>query len=233
METVYFASALFNSRETLFNQEICRRLESGEFGKFRVLLPQRDGFEFSSLGAMLAARLEPRQVSAAVETIIYTLDMGGFLSRADSVVAVLDEPLDEGVLVELSYARRLGLPCVGIRTDTRTPYGAPGDSLGGIHFFAAFQCTSFLMCSPASGARDLDAITRTVVERLRDQARGARAHGDEILEQATRHLFKGVNVLGDDLHDPKVLGSIVDNYLAGRATFERLAPRVSTVRAAR
>jgi nucleoside 2-deoxyribosyltransferase len=227
---VYFASALFSSREQLFNREICRRLESGEFGDFRVLLPQRDGFEFSSLGQRLARsssqKLSPRQLSLAVETIIYTLDMGVFLTAADGVVAVLDEPLDEGLLVEISYARQLGIPVVGVRTDARTPFGSPGDPLGGIHFFAAFQCNDFIAAPPSGSAETLDDLVRSIAESLRSARCSERGRIDPLLEAAAKQLFQGFKALDQDLHDNAALDRIVDNYLARLDLFDGLAPRV-------
>jgi len=41
---IYFAAALFNTKECLFNVAIAKKLES--LGH-KVYLPQRDGFEFS------------------------------------------------------------------------------------------------------------------------------------------------------------------------------------------
>jgi nucleoside 2-deoxyribosyltransferase len=233
--SIYFASALFSTREQLFNRELCQRLENGQFGDFRVLLPQRDGFEFSSLGARLAEstsrQLSAQQVSEAVETIIYTLDMGGFLSRSDGVVAILDEPLDEGLLVEISYARQLGLPVVGIRTDTRTPFGSPGNRLGGIHFFAAFQCTDFLTAPPSADAAGLDRLARAVAECLRSPRRDAAAWTDAALDAAAQQLFAGLDVLVQDLHSDAVLNRIVNNYLSRTDLFDRLTPRVVALKA--
>jgi hypothetical protein len=41
---IYFASALFNTKECLFNIELCNRLEAKGY---KVQLPQRDGFEMT------------------------------------------------------------------------------------------------------------------------------------------------------------------------------------------
>jgi nucleoside 2-deoxyribosyltransferase len=225
VSSVYFAAALFSSRETLFNVELVRRIKSALGRDVRVFLPQEDGFEFSSLGAELLRRLPSSDVAAAVNTIIYTLDMAGFLSASDAVIAVLDEPLDDGVLVEISYARRLGIPVLGIRTDRRVPYGMPGDALGGIHFFAAYQCTHFIMADLAKDLEHLDELAEAAAQWLSSLGRLDRLPGDPVLEAAARQLFRDIDVVNDDLRGSATLAHIVENYLARPELFKRLAPR--------
>lgn len=43
-EIIYFAAALFNTKECHFNAELCHRLEQAGY---KVKLPQRDGFEMT------------------------------------------------------------------------------------------------------------------------------------------------------------------------------------------
>jgi nucleoside 2-deoxyribosyltransferase len=228
VSSVYFAAALFSSRETLFNSELATRLKRAMPRNVRLFLPQEDGFEFSSLGAELRKRLPEAEVGPAVNAVIYTLDMGGFLSRSDAVLAVLDEPLDDGVLVEISYARRLGIPVLGIRTDRRAPYGVPGDTLGGIHFFAAYQCTHYVMADLAGSVEQLDSLADFVVRWLASLGKHERGPGDAVLEAAAARLFSDVDVVNDDLHSAGVLSRIIDNYLKRPELFARLAPKVST-----
>jgi len=228
VSSIYFAAALFSSRETLFNYELAERLKKALGSKVRVFLPQRDGFEFSALGAALSSRLPEQHVASAVNTIIYTLDIGGFLSRSDAAVAVLDEPLDEGVLVEISYARLLGIPVVGIRSDRRAPFGVPGDALGGIHFFAAYQCTHFVTASVAQQPIELEPLVQTVAETLKSGGRIERKVVDAMLDRATQQLFKNVDIVNGDLHSEETLSRIVDNYAARPDLFERLAPRITS-----
>lgn len=226
---IYFASALFNSRETMFNLELASRLSSADFGAgHRVLLPQRDGFEFSELGARLGSEMPQADAETAVQKIIYTLDMGGFLAKSNAVVAILDEPLDEGVLIEVSYARRLQLPVVGVRTDSRSPFGSSGDALGGIHFFAAFQCTSYIRAQPLADPSRIDDLARTVIASIESEpVREATFEMfDPLISGAAAALFDGIDVLEDDLHEPATIGRIVANYLRRRDVVDRLAPRL-------
>ena len=46
IHSIYFAAALFNTKECFFNIAIARKLEALSH---TVYLPQRDGFEFSQL----------------------------------------------------------------------------------------------------------------------------------------------------------------------------------------
>ena len=126
MKTIYFAAALFSGRETVFNSILTEMFEDEGY---KVLLPQRDGFEFSKLCESLQIHLPAQNAAVALQTIIYLLDIGKFVYESDVVVANLDEPVDEGVVVEQVYARCMGVPVISFRTDVRSPYGSLGDPL--------------------------------------------------------------------------------------------------------
>jgi len=106
-KSIYFAAALFASRECVFNIELANSLE--EKG-YKVNLPQRDGFEFGSYffdkikldNKFLPTRAEK---DFAFAWIIYMLDVGKFLFESDVLIANLDETLDVGVIIEMSFAR--------------------------------------------------------------------------------------------------------------------------------
>jgi len=55
----------------------------------------------------------------------------------------LDEPLDEGLIVELSYAKMRDKFIIGLRTDVRNLYNFSEDNLKGIHF-PVYQCDEFI-----------------------------------------------------------------------------------------
>jgi len=136
--TCYFAASLFSTRDRLFNLKLCEQIESDGV---TCLLPQRDGFEFSILGKLLdKSELE----QGILQELIYLLDIGVLLPKSDVVLAVLDEPMDEGVIVEICYAKMLGIPVIGIRTDSKAPFGEKEDKFGGGHFFPMFQCTRII-----------------------------------------------------------------------------------------
>lgn len=61
-----------------------------------------------------------------------------------SLLLIWMNHLDDGVLVEISYAKIIGKPVVGFRTDKRSPFGNITHELDGIHFFPAFQCDVFI-----------------------------------------------------------------------------------------
>ena len=62
-------------------------------------------------------------ISRATSWIIYLLDLGRFLYGSDVCIANLDEDLDPGVIVEIMFAKMMGKPVIGYRTEMRTPYG--------------------------------------------------------------------------------------------------------------
>jgi len=174
---------------------------------------------------MLAAEASPRELATAVEVIIYTLDMGVFLTRSDTVVAVLDEPLDEGVLIEIAFARQLGIPVVGVRTDARAPFGKVEDPLGGIHFFAAFQCTEFLMASPILNPKQFDELAAAIAKSVRSMQSHKRRTKDPALHAAAKQLLAGIDIDRDNIHTEKNLSRIVGYYRARPELFSCLTPR--------
>lgn len=138
---IYPAASLFNARETFFNSVLVEKLEN--LG-YETNFPQRDGFEFGNLKEALSGMVPANEINSAVSTVIYYLDMGVLLKGSDVILANLDEPLDEGMVVESSYGKLMGKFVIGIRTDIRSPYGRPDDDYGAMHFFPAFQTHRFI-----------------------------------------------------------------------------------------
>ncbi len=141
-KTVYFASALFNSREQYFNKKIVEVLEED----FKVFLPQRDGFEFSSLFEKFRKKFSFEESEIAVSILIYLLDIGFFTYNSNVVLANLDEPIDEGVVVELMYAKFMNKKIVVYNTDVRTPYD--NSFFKGGHSFPYYNSDIMLFFNP-------------------------------------------------------------------------------------
>jgi hypothetical protein len=72
------------------------------------------------------------------------LDLGHFLYGSDVCIANLDEDLDPGVIVEIMFAKMMGKPVIGYRTEMRTPYGKQTECHTGMHFFLYFPCDKFI-----------------------------------------------------------------------------------------
>lgn len=163
---VYSAAALFSGREALFNAHLVSGLEEKGYSVFS---PQRDGLEFGILGRALEKELPSYEVTPAVYTIIYLLDIGLLIPRSQVIIANFDEPLDEGVVVETTYARIMGKPVIGFRTDSRSPYGTISDLLGGVHGFAAYQCNTFSRhCMPCENTQEAEAQMQVLVDTIDD-----------------------------------------------------------------
>ena len=230
--TLYIAAALFNGRETRFNADLARRLEQDGY---KTILPQRDGFEFGELIATLSNRLPGKPIGAMAKSIIYYLDMGKFIPAGDAVVANLDEPIDEGVVVEITYAKLIGKPVVCFRTDIRSPYGDDRDSLGGMHTFVAYQCTDFVRrMMPSRSVDDGEAEMAGVVDKIKERVqmeRGQNAIFPNVrsnpqvvkILQAAGLLFGGIA----DIHSKEGLEAVVGRFAANRDKLEKLEPKVS------
>ena len=225
--TIYLAASLFAGRETWFNLSLAPRLEPG----WDTILPQRDGFEFSNLAEVLGKSLPAEEVAEALQGIIYLLDVGFFIPRSDVVIANLDEPADEGVLVEICHARQLGIPVVGLRTDVRSPYGtSASEPFGGMHFFAAFQCDIFIKhtmrCrSENEAAEEWEELVQALLKALGNLP----ARPDKERKAAANELSKLANELfGEttDVHNIQPGTELVERFQKLKGRMQAIRPQV-------
>jgi nucleoside 2-deoxyribosyltransferase len=111
---VYLAAPLFSDGERLLNQSISAALE----GICAVHLPQRDG---PLVERMIAVGIDPGQAARqAFESDIAAI------KDCDMLVAILDgRTIDEGVCVEVGFAKALCKRVVGFKSDARCalPWG--------------------------------------------------------------------------------------------------------------
>lgn len=227
---IYAAAALFNGRETFFNVKLIEKLEQNGFADF---LPQRDGFEFGQLKKNLAAKLPPADADAALVNIIYFLDMGVFVAQSDVVIANVDEPIDPGVAVEISYARLMGKTVIEIHTDVRTPYGDPGP-FGGMHFFIAFQADRFIQAympskSPSEAEYQLNELSKKIIATIKSVGV---THSTKLPDYVLSNprfagILKGAELLFsgiDNIHSEEGLQKITQRYLDNKVELEKLAP---------
>ena len=231
---LYFAAALFNGRQTCFNTRLVEGLEARGY---QTQFPQRDGFEFGHLAQALGGKLPPDKIDAAVQSIIYLLDMGFFLPACDIMLANLDEPQDEGVMVEVAYAKLIGRHVIGYRTDVRSPYGIRAGHFGGMHFFPACQTHQFIAhYMPAKTPQARDAQMNALIEKLDAAIKSANllpANGSlpeyaannpnlqPVLKCANR-LFRNI----EDIHSETGLAEIAARYVGDLAIYEAIKPKM-------
>jgi nucleoside 2-deoxyribosyltransferase len=227
---IYTAAALFNARETFFNSQLVESLE--ELG-YRINFPQRDGFEYGNLRQLLRGKLPNKELSSAVLTVIYYLDMGILIPNSDVILANFDEPLDEGVVVEASFAKFIGKFVIGLRTDVRSPYGDSDDIFGGMHFFPAYQSqvfiTHYMDCStPSESDRQIDILSRKIHETIKEHKITPLKsmvedypNIEEILGGANL-LFHGI----EDMHSPESLKIIAERYLKHKQILDGIRPKI-------
>ena len=111
---VYIAAPLFSDGERLFNQALSDAVEK----TCTVYLPQRDG--------PLVQQLVRGGVPAHdASRLAYVSDVNA-LKSCDILIAILDgRALDEGVCIEMGFAKALGKLIIGMKTDVRIvlPWG--------------------------------------------------------------------------------------------------------------
>lgn len=232
---LYLAAALFNGREVRFNQDLASRLEGMGY---RVVLPQRDGFEYITLRKTIQdKKVKDKAVVSMTRDLIYLLDMGVFIPQSDIVVANLDEPLDPGVIVELTYAHLMGKHVIGFRTDTRTPFPKQDGSLG-MHSFVALQCDEIIKLKiPDQNVHDASAAMQTLAKKISKLAKkidvsGPPAFNKSALDtpvitkllQASRLVFNDVH----GIHSNKGLKKVIANYQANHKLIQQLAIPVTS-----
>lgn len=232
---LYLAAALFNGREVRFNQDLASRLEGMGY---RVVLPQRDGFEYVTLRKTIQDKavkdkaVKDKAVVNMTRDLIYLLDMGVFIPQSDIVVANLDEPLDPGVIVELTYAHLMGKHVIGFRTDTRTPFPKQDGSLG-MHSFVALQCDEIIKLKiPDQNVHDASAAMQTLAKKISKLAKkvdvsGPPAFSKSALDNpviskllhASRLVFNDVH----GIHSDKGLKKVIANYQNNHKLIQQLA----------
>lgn len=229
---IYPAAALFNARETYFNSILVEKLEN--LG-YKANFPQRDGFEFGNLKEAFNGMIPASQINSAVSNVIYYLDMGVFLKGSDVILANLDEPLDEGVVVEASYGKLMGKFVIGLRTDQRSPYGRPDDYYGAMHFFPVHQTHRFISHympsrTPEEREDQMDVLVKKIDEIIREYDI---SHQELIPDYARdnpnlKPVFEGADLLFqdvDDIHSPEGLETIASRYIENRNKLEEIGPK--------
>jgi len=220
---IYPAAALFNGRETFFNSHLVENLEG--LG-YKTNFPQRDGFEFGNLTKALSGKIQQNQIGSAVQDVIYFLDMGVFVPKSDVILANLDEPVDEGVVVETSYARLMGKFVIGLRTDVRSPYGAPSDNFGGMHFFPAYQSHAFISHyisskTPKERNSQMSSLVKKIHQTIKNSGRSNQARIPDYIKNNPnlKPLLEGAKLLFDgivNIHSKKGLEEIALRYVKNR-----------------
>ena len=228
---IYPAAALFNGRETYFNSLLVEDLE--RLG-YQTNFPQRDGFEFRNLANALSGKLQQDRISSAIQNVIYFLDMGVFVPKSDVVLANLDEPLDEGVVVEASYAKLMGKFIIGLRTDVRSPYGSPNDNFGGMHFFPLYQAHKFILHSmPSKTPKEREEQMNSLVQKVHKSIQDAKISHKEAIPDYVKHnpdlyqVLEGAKLLFDgieDIHSEEGLEKIALRYIRNKKILDELGP---------
>ncbi|MBS3087640.1 hypothetical protein J4226_03525 [Candidatus Pacearchaeota archaeon] len=217
--TIYPAAALFNGRSTYFNQALVAGLE--EKG-YKTNFPQRDGFEFGNLNKALMDKLPESEVPSAVEKIIYYLDMGIFVPQSHVILANLDEPQDEGVLVELAHAKNISRHNIGFRTDVRSPYGSSSDGFGGMHFFPGlYLCDTFIQhYMPCKTPQDAKTEMQGLVDKIDKEI--SPMEFSNIKPATDNILFSGIK----DIHSLEGLRELVERYISNKDKLESYGPKI-------
>jgi nucleoside 2-deoxyribosyltransferase len=146
---IYMAAGLFNARENHFNLVMTKKME--EKG-YLTILPLREGFEDKYFESAAKEYMTRDEIIKSERELVYLRDIGIFIPESDIVLANLDEPLDDGVIVEMTYAHFFGKPVIGYRTDIRNTFSGT-DGISGIHSFVAMQC-DYLITEYLPGSSD-------------------------------------------------------------------------------
>jgi len=225
----YFAAGLFNLADKYFNASLSAELEEN----FDVVLPQRQGFEFSRLHTALEGIVSENEIENAINHIIYYLDLGFLLHSCDFCFARLDEPADEGVIVEVKEAKRIHMPVIGYRTDIRSPYGSDKNEVRGAHFFPAYSCdmlinfTSGKISEVEEGKKEIKRLAELIylgAERILNNYNGKLPHKDVNITSGIHYIGKTLFRDLEDLHSEESLTEIARRYVSLKKACGNLCP---------
>ncbi|MBQ4875342.1 MAG: nucleoside 2-deoxyribosyltransferase [Rickettsiaceae bacterium H1] len=222
---VYLASGIFNADTNLYNGYLAQTLEAKGY---KCFLPQRDGFEVANLAKITGYK--PDFINEISHYIPYFLDLGHFMSRSIAVVANLDEPIDSGMTIEIAYAKIVGLPVIGVRTDLRSQFGNISDTIG-INPFPVMQCDVYIKHpTPIGEYKDvinsLDNLFIDIQNHLKKLLQQKENKINEIatdpalvnLAKGAELLFSGIGSI-DNIHTQENLQKIIDNFVHNRQSF--------------
>lgn len=248
---IYMAAGLFNVETNMVNAYFTKKLEAffaknpltrdGKQIPVQCYLPQRDGFEVGKIADFIAhaGKILPEGKLTASEVVMYVpyyLDLGYFMSNSVAVVANLDEPIDNGLMVEVAYAKLCNIPVIGLRTDLRTPLGQRTDIMS-INPFIIEQCDCFIWSQTPPG--DLDDVmshTDTIIEELQkriqkwvaDTSKGNQMRSSE--NPIFRDIIKGSDMLfselDGDIHTEENMTRIVKSFAANADFLMKIAPEL-------
>ena len=149
---IYLAAPLFSQMERQYNRRLAEKLES-LLPQCRVILPQ----DFR-VGGGSTSYNDRRHLAGLYKCCIEEL------RGADVILALLDgADADSGVAFEAGYARGLGKPVLGVRTDYRQ------SQVKGLNLMLAAGASDIL-CH-FSFNEQLDDLARLIVERIEHLAR--------------------------------------------------------------
>ena len=227
---IYNTASLFNAREKLHNIALTDSLT--QLGH-DIILPQRDGFEFSKLHQYLNAVLPPSEVTDALQMIIFLLDMGYFIPQSNAVVACVDEPVDEALVLEITAGIVLGKQVVCWRSDVRSPFGKINDPFGGLHFFIPMFCDGLVLDFPLSTSlhqaeEEVKTLALSVDSALKKMAvpKSQKIEKGFFIEliNSAQLLFDGIDI--HNLHNEANTLLIVERYLQHKTQIEKLRPKL-------
>ncbi len=237
--TVYIAAAAYNSREAQFNTNLSNRLSCCT--GCDIILPQKEGFVGPELANAFLGKLSEDEAGHALRTIAYCQNFGYLMPQADMVIANLDEPIDAGVVMEMSYGKRIGKKIIGFRTDIRPPCGAGKDSAGkysimGMHAFPVYQCDIFIT-QPANprnrgnGEQEMESLAHRLREAIIELKPGITKDipQNALLDSDISGLLNGAELLFNRVERynfPPPAETLVQRYLDNRAELDRLTPRI-------
>lgn len=248
---IYMAAGLFNVETNMVNAYFTKKLEAffesnpltkdGNQIPVQCYLPQRDGFEVGKIADFIAhaGTVLPKGKLTASEVVMYVpyyLDLGYFMSNSVAVVANLDEPIDNGLMVEVAYAKLCNIPVIGLRTDLRTPLGQRTDILS-INPFIIEQCDCFIWSqTPPGDLEDVLSHTDTIIDELEKRIRkwvADSGKGNQMRSSDNRifkNIIKGSDMLFSDIvgdiHTEENMTKIVKNFAQNADFLMEIAPEL-------
>jgi nucleoside 2-deoxyribosyltransferase len=228
---IYLSSGMFNADTNLYNACLTKYLESKSYNCY---LPQRDGLSVAQLSTYLQKH-NPEVANEISCYVPYYFDLGCGMKNAIAVVANMDDLVDIGMTVEVSYASISNLPVVGVRTDIKSPFGNVNDLIS-INPFPVMQCDVYFATKPFDGEykeimSHLDDVFKIVEESVEKLIKIKSNNMTHSKNPVIINILKAAAILFDgikDIHTEEAMQEVVKRYLENQKFFDSIVPKSIT-----
>ncbi len=222
---VYPANALQHPERNILNSEVAQGLE--KMG-YRTYFAQRDGFDFPDLKKALSKELKEKSVDSAAKKITYCLDIGKFMPKSDIILINYNQPLDENIVMESSYAKKFGKFTIGFGEESKKSQTDNNKMYHENYKYPAFRFSVSVPYSADKETSEKD-LAKSLVYRINQMVTDRGTYHNETMSRYVKSnpdlipFFDGSAILFhniEEIRSKKSLEKIVSRYMKNKKFFD-------------